>query len=174
MKRRIRAVGWFLLLAGLVAAAVWIERGEMRAEDIRAADGAPVHVIDGDSLRIGDREIRLAGIDAPEYRQSCDDEAGRPWPCGKAAREALVKLAAAGGLHCTGRATDRFGRTLADCRTAAGDLASALAAAGHALGARDERFDSRARETAAARKARRGIWRGAHQHPADWRKANQG
>jgi endonuclease YncB( thermonuclease family) len=28
-------------------------------------------VIDGDSLRKGQTEIRLVGIDAPEYRQSC-------------------------------------------------------------------------------------------------------
>ena len=26
-------------------------------------------VIDGDSLRVGGRELRLEGIDAPEYRQ---------------------------------------------------------------------------------------------------------
>ena len=37
---------------------------------------AQVKVIDGDSIFIGKREIRLSGIDAPEYKQSCYNAAG--------------------------------------------------------------------------------------------------
>ena len=32
-----------------------------------------IYVVDGDSIFIGEREIRLSGIDAPEYHQSCFD-----------------------------------------------------------------------------------------------------
>ena len=33
-------------------------------------------VIDGDTLEIGGKRIRLHGIDAPERRQSCEDAGG--------------------------------------------------------------------------------------------------
>lgn len=164
-----RLVSWLVLIA-LVAVWLWSKAPEASA--IIAANGQPVHVIDGDSLRIGDTEIRIAGIDAPEYRQNCMTADGGPWPCGKEARETLVALAAKPGLACTTRAKDRYGRSLADCRTDAGDIAEALARAGLALDAGDERFDSHAAGIAAAKAAHRGVWQGAHQHPSDWRKAN--
>lgn len=165
--RALRSLAIALLLVLMAAVAIWFElRSDRR---IAAADGRQVTVIDGDSLR---EEIRLAGIDAPEYRQACLDEAGRSWPCGREARAALVRLAAAGGLECPTRAEDRFGRALATCRTDAGDVARAMVAAGYAEGAGDERFDGHPARVAEARRAKRGIWRGPHQHPADWRRAN--
>lgn len=169
MRRLARSAGSLVLFVLLIAAWLLVERSES-PRPIRAAQGEAVHVIDGDSLRIGAEEIRIAGIDAPEYRQTCGDGAGGQWPCGKAAREELARIAGAGGLSCTARARDRHGRTLADCRTGAGDVADAMARAGLALGAGDERFDGREAEIAEARAARRGIWRGPHLHPAEWRK----
>jgi endonuclease YncB( thermonuclease family) len=163
---------WFglLTLAGALVLAVWLERGPARS--IRAADGREVSVIDGDSLRIGEQEVRLGGIDAPEYPQTCRDAAGAEWPCGREARDLLEQLVAAPGLVCTTREGDRFGRALAVCRTQAGDLAGALVAAGFAESSGDRRFDNHEQGVAAARAARRGIWRGPHQHPAEWRRAN--
>jgi endonuclease YncB( thermonuclease family) len=167
--RLLRRAAWLLLFAALALAAIRLER--TRPERIEARAGAAVRVIDGDSLRIGAREIRLAGIDAPELSQTCSDEAGRPWPCGAEARTALDRLAREGPLDCTAEKEDRYGRALARCRAGRGDLAAALARDGWALGARDPRFEEPAAEIAEARKAKRGIWRGAHVHPADWRKA---
>ncbi len=171
--RRLRALGFWLLLAALLALAVRLERGAFSSEEIRAASGERVHVIDGDSLRIGGREIRIAGIDAPEYRQPCFDAAGQSWACGKEARAALEALAKEGALSCTSRAKDRYGRALAQCRTAKGDIATRMARLGWALAARDDRFDVPEDAIAAARAQRRGIWRGPHEHPAEWRKAHQ-
>ena len=170
--KRLRSLAAWLLLALLAALALWLEHKP--AEEIRAADGSPVHIIDGDSLRIAGREIRLAGVDAPEYRQTCLDAADRPWSCGKEARDALETLVKAGSLRCVTRQEDRYGRALASCRAGERDLASEMARLGWALGARDRRFEEPARQIAEARAARRGIWRGSHQHPADWRKANRG
>lgn len=168
--RKLRALGFWLLLAALLALAVRLERGGAFREEIRAASGEKVHVIDGDSLRIGGREIRIAGIDAPEYRQTCLDRAGQPWPCGKEARTALEDLAQSGGLSCTKAAEDRYGRALAHCRTGTGDVGVQMARMGWALGARDQRFDLPEDAIAEARASRRGVWRGRHEHPADWRK----
>ena len=44
-----------------------------------------LQVVDGDSLRRGDMDIRLHGIDAPEYRQNCQDKHGAEYACGKQA-----------------------------------------------------------------------------------------
>ena len=166
--RRTGAILFLILLA--IAAREW-KRGE--SHEIAAANGAQVHVIDGDSLKIGTKEIRIAGIDAPEYRQLCGDGSGGEWPCGKAARDTLATLVAAGDLRCTERARDRYGRALSDCRTRSGDVATALARAGFAESAGDERFDSHEPEIAEARAAQRGLWRGPHLHPADWRRAQR-
>ncbi len=45
-------------------------------------------VIDGDTLEVAGRRIRLHGIDAPESRQLCRKD-GKPWQCGKDATSAL-------------------------------------------------------------------------------------
>jgi endonuclease YncB( thermonuclease family) len=112
-----------------------------------------------------------AGIDAPEYRQTCLDAAGREWPCGKEARTALEALATKGGLSCSKTAEDRYGRALARCRSKSGDIGTRLARDGWALDAKDERFPAPLDAMAEAKAAKRGIWRGRHQHPAEWRKS---
>src|SRR5690242_19112426 len=48
-----------------------------------------VWIVDGDSMRLGGRSIRLEGIDAPEWDQTCLDQSGRSWRCGRAASRAL-------------------------------------------------------------------------------------
>ena len=44
---------------------------------------AKVKVIDGDSLIFNGKDIRLIGIDAPEYDQTCFDENGYEYDCGQ-------------------------------------------------------------------------------------------
>ena len=155
----------------VVALAVWLER--QRSETI-AGDSDAVHVIDGDSLRIGGREVRLAGIDAPEYRQTCTDAAGAAWPCGQEARTALERIVRGGELTCETAVEDRYGRALSRCKVGAEDVATLLARQGWADGAGDRRFEEPKASIAEAKAAKRGIWRGAHQHPAEWRKAQGG
>ncbi len=46
-------------------------------------------VIDGDTLEVHGRRIRLHGIDAPESQEPCFME-GIPWQCGKDAANALT------------------------------------------------------------------------------------
>ena len=74
-----------------------------------------VRVIDGDSLRKGDLEIRLFGIDAPEAKQSCNDGRGVAYQCGVEARKSLQQLVAGKELKCKKRDVDRYGRTVAVC-----------------------------------------------------------
>ena len=69
-----------LWLAGLLAS-------PLAAETITGT----VEVIDGDSLVLAGRQIRLVGIDAPEYDQTCD-RAGQSWACGAEAKAQLAEL----------------------------------------------------------------------------------
>ena len=49
--------------------------------------------VDGDSLELGGRHVRLIGIDAPEHRQTCQ-MAGETTPCGRRAAAERTALPA--------------------------------------------------------------------------------
>ena len=59
---------------------------------IKPTSSEQILVVDGDSLEIGKKRIRLMGIDAPEYDQSCKDEKGALYPCGKQSAQYLQDL----------------------------------------------------------------------------------
>lgn len=145
---------------------LWVEGGFL---PIYAADGSSVRVIDGDSLSIGDRDIRLAGYDAPEYRQMCSTADGWPWPCGQAARLRLKEIAREGRIACEVKGRDRYGRALAACSTEAGDIGAMMVRDGLGLQTRRPPSTRYAAEEAEARAAKRGVWQGEHQHPAEYR-----
>jgi endonuclease YncB( thermonuclease family) len=120
-------------------------------------------IIDGDSLVVAGVEIRLYGIDAPEYRQYCFRR-GRPWACGIEATRTLRAMIANRPVACRAREQDRYGRTVAACSVGGNDLGAAMVAGGHAVayGAYDA-------EERAARNAGRGIWSSTFDRPAAWR-----
>jgi endonuclease YncB( thermonuclease family) len=81
-------------------------------------------VIDGDTIVIGEHNIRLAGIDAPELDQ----------PYGQKAKWALVRLCQ--GQHVHAEVTGEFShdRVVAVCRLADGtDLAAEMVRTGNAI-----------------------------------------
>jgi len=167
--RWLRRLGGLALLAGLLLVAALLRGPPERLTD---AGGATVRVMDGDSLRIGERIVRLEGIDAVELHQGC--RAGDvQWSCGLEAREALRDLVARGGLVCEAHGRDRYGRTIAPCAVdGLPDIGVRLVEQGWAVPLREgdgARYDAAAE---AARAAKRGIWRGTFERPADWRAAH--
>ena len=50
--------------------------------------GEPI-IVDADTIKIQDNVIRLAGIDAPEAKQTCRKNEGVLWKCGQEASLAL-------------------------------------------------------------------------------------
>ncbi len=173
------ALGAGLLVAGREAApgaAAQPPAGSARAEKRAgaAADaGGAVRVVDGDTLRIGERRIRLHGIDAPERAQSCADAGGRRWRCGEEARAALERLLGGARPACAERDRDRYGRSVAVCSVGGRDLNRAMVAAGWAVAYTRYSRDY-AGEEAAARRARRGVWQGAFERPDAYRAARRG
>jgi endonuclease YncB( thermonuclease family) len=149
-----------LALAGITAAGWFTQR---QTQEIAGQIAGPARIIDGDSLVVAGVEIRLYGIDAPEYRQYCFRR-GRPWRCGVEATRALRALIAGRPVACRAREQDRYGRTVAACAAGGVDLGAAMVASGHAVayGAYDA-------EERSAREARRGIWSSSFDRPAAWR-----
>ncbi len=154
-------------LGVLAAAALLVLVGIRVFNQVTVTPGA-ADIIDGDSFRLGKDEIRLNGIDAPEYRQTCRDAAGREWSCGREAARALRGLVASRIVDCTGLDADRYGRLVSRC--AIGDLVlnAEMVRLGWAIAYR-RHGTLYVREEAEARRGRRGIWRGTFDLPEDWR-----
>jgi endonuclease YncB( thermonuclease family) len=165
----IRKSFFWLLLIAMVG--LWAYRDSLFPPEIIRAESASVK--DGDTIVIDKRAFRLVGIDAPEYRQACKAANGKDWPCGKAARLQLASFAAAGSINCTPQATDKYGRAVAKCSSATvPDMAEAMVQSGLAISPSERGSALYAEAEAAAKAAKRGIWQGAFDAPADWRAAH--
>lgn len=116
--RRFVTIGGLLL--ALAGAGLYYFSADPGSFSGRHVVQGAARVIDGDTLDVGGRRVRLHGIDAPEAGQTCRDKDGEPWRCGEAATRRLEAMVQGGHLACRGREEDRYGRLIAVCRT--GDL----------------------------------------------------
>lgn len=128
-------------------------------------------VIDGDSLAVAGTQLRLFGIDAPEYTQSCYAN-GVQVTCGTMAKEMLEGMIAGSTVSCSPVGTDAYGRTVARCRTSGVDIAGALVEAGWATAFRRYSNDYVAVEMR-ARANRAGIWQWDFLMPEDFRNSQR-
>lgn len=151
-----------ILLGLLILLAARLDRVETRK-----AEGV-AFINDGDSITLGAQRIRMRGIDAPEYLQTCRRN-GADYACGTLARQSLVRLVAGRPVSCSGWQHDRYGRLLGDCKAGDVDLNSAQIKAGWAVAYGD--YES---EEAVARAAKAGIWAGTFDRPQDWRDSHHG
>lgn len=103
----------WVYLSSLPERATAPEAGSLRIDPPVTACGAgPANtcVIDGDTIKVGARTVRVLGIDAPEISPPrCVEEAAK----GLAARDRLVALANQGPFFLTGKGErDEYGREL--------------------------------------------------------------
>ena len=130
-----------------------------------------VTVVDGDSLEIGNKRIRLLGIDAPEYTQACEDENRQTYDCGQEAKEILQKIIKEGEqkgfkLKCAPQGKDRYNRELSVCFVGEKILNLEMVKEGYAVSYKDERYQKLEKH---AQKAKKGIWRGKFMRPEIYR-----
>ena len=128
--------------------------------------GVP-RIADGDSLELAGTRIRLSGIDAPEFGQTCTKD-GSVYACGQMARDMLARLAA-GRIVCEGWERDRYGRLLARCRAGGVDINAAMVDRGWAVA-----YGGYQDEERVAREAGRGLWAGSFERPQAWRRVHGG
>jgi len=152
----------------LLAAALAVLASPPAAANVLAG---PALEIDGDTIDMTGTRIRLIGIDAPESAQQCRRE-GQAWDCGRDATAALHEILSGGSLECTAQGTDRYGRTLATCRTALFDLGHEMVRRGFAVPFGDDAPSEYAEARDLARQLQFGIWAGEFEEPAAWRAAN--
>jgi endonuclease YncB( thermonuclease family) len=125
-------------------------------------------VIDGDTLEIHGRRVRLFGIDAPESGQTCTDAGGGIYRCGQKAAQVLDARIGDGVVTCQPKDRDFYGRVVAVCRVYGEDLGAWMVGLGWAVAFR--RYSTRyapAEELAKQRKT--GMWAGSFELPSDWR-----
>lgn len=112
------------------------------------AIAADVQVIDGGTLTIDGRTVRLWGIEAPTATQTCVTTTGRSWACGKRVRDQLRSVVQDDEIVCQPKAP---GFEL--CRVAGLDIGALLVKEG-LVRARDDYQELEGR----ARSARVGLW----------------
>lgn len=165
LARSLLDTGMFIAAAGLVLIALRI------FNQVTVTPGT-ADIIDGDSFRLGRDEIRLNGIDAPEYRQICRDEKGQNWNCGRAAADALRRLVRGREVECKGLDADRYGRLVSRCSAGGIELNAEMVRLGWAV-AYTRHATFYVDQESEARRDRRGIWRGTFDLPEDWREIHR-
>jgi endonuclease YncB( thermonuclease family) len=120
-------IGWTILLGGAVP---------LHAEELVGR----ARIIDGDTIEVRGKRIRLYEIDAPESRQQCLIEAKR-YPCGKVAAGALEDLTTGTEVRCRKEDMDRYGRIVAVCFVGGQNLNAWMVAQGWALAYRRYSLD---------------------------------
>lgn len=116
-------------------------------------------VIDGDTIEVDGRRIRLEGIDAPEMAQNCRRAQGASWGCGLEAAEVLSKLTGSRRVTCRSAGHDKYDRMLGQCSVDSLDLNAEMVRTGYAW-AFVKYSTSYVAEEKAARAAMAGIWQG--------------
>lgn len=89
---------------------------------------AEVRVVDGETLRLGDRVLRLYGLEAPARGQAC----GAVADCGGMAAAELARLVRDRSVECRIQGQDRMGRALGTCRAGGVEINGSLVMAGWA------------------------------------------
>lgn len=160
IKRGVKVLRTGLLFAFVIAGILFFEEFNKEAVNGNAA------VIDGDSLRLQGREIRLFGIDAPEIRQTCTSGKDKQeFNCGKKAAMHLKSLTKQGNVKCEGSDLDKFDRLLAICSVGDVEINRKMVSDGWAVA-----FGAYYAEESEADRAQRGLWKGEFQSPSQWRR----
>lgn len=149
-------------------APAWVSRW---AETLGQLDnltwGQPV-VYDGDTILMNNQQIRLAGIDAPELGQTCQ-QGSLLIACGTKARDFLAHHTEHKVVACLIHYVDVANRLISTCRTEGFELNGTMIHNGHALvwANAPSPYEGMAAD---ARDGGAGMWSTTFIHPNEWRK----
>ena len=149
---------------------------DVKSEEIKVISGI-AKVIDGDTLRIDKKKIRLFGIDAPEKKQQCRRSSlsisfltfGKDYPCGQISADRLRKKINDKLVICKYTSKDRYKRFIAECFLNKTNINAWMVQTGHAVAYKKYSKKFVAQEIF-AKKEKLGLWSGTFEMPWNWRK----
>ncbi len=144
--------------------------------------GGRAIALDGDSINIEEqnitKKVRLAGIDAPEYRQKCYDSNKQEYQCGKISADFLKSLVANKFVICDDLGLDYYHRHLGECFVEGDNkkflnINQELIKNGMAI-IYDFKHTTPLMENLEneAKALKKGVWQGEFQKPKEYRKEN--
>lgn len=128
----------FIGVVMAMGAVAWMALGPSQAParppavSFLTADPDQVVVVDGGTLRLKDRVVRLAGINPPARGDTCHATDGSGFDCGVAAANALAALVRGHAVECTMQNHDGDGRPVGTCVAEGAALSQTLVASGWA------------------------------------------
>ncbi len=151
---------------------------DVRSENINKISGF-AKVVDGDTIKINSKKIRLYGIDAPEKKQKCKKtyltisfmSFTKDYMCGKVSTQKLIKKINKQKLNCNILDVDRYKRLIGECFKRNINLNSWMVSNGYAVAYRkySKKYVS---DEINAKNNKLGIWQGKFEMPWDYRRKN--
>jgi len=151
---------------------------DVRSENINKISGF-AKVIDGDTIKINSKKIRLYGIDAPEKKQKCKKtyltisfmSFTKDYMCGEVSTQKLIKKINKQKLNCNILDVDRYKRLIGECFKRDINLNSWMVSNGYAVAYRkySKKYVS---DEINAKNNKLGIWQGKFEMPWDYRRKN--
>ena len=149
---------------------------DVRSENINKISGF-AKVVDGDTIKINSKKIRLYGIDAPEKKQKCKKtyltisfmSFTKDYMCGEVSTEKLIKKINKQKLNCNILDVDRYKRLIGECFKRNINLNSWMVSNGYAVAYRkySKKYVS---DEINAKNNKLGIWQGKFEMPWDYRR----
>ena len=135
-------------------------------------------IIDGDTIKVGEKKIRLYGIDSPEKGQNCKKlyfsflifNFQKDYKCGEKSTLVLMKKLKDKKIECILQNNkDRYKRYIGTCYIENQDINGWLVKNGHAIAYKkyskkyllDEQY---------AKENKLGLWKGTFMKPEEWRR----
>ena len=151
---------------------------DVRSENINKISGF-AKIVDGDTIKINSKKIRLYGIDAPEKKQKCKKtyltisfmSFTKDYMCGEVSTQKLIKKINNQKLNCNVIDVDRYKRLIGECFKRNINLNSWMVSNGYAVAYRkySKKYVS---DEINAKNNKLGIWQGKFEMPWDYRRKN--
>ena len=161
-----------LNLFNLILLILFLNISFSNSSDLKSIYGK-AEIIDGDTIKIKEKKIRLFGIDAPEMDQICF-KSSNPYHCGHTAAKALIRYTKNRTIYCYYAELDKYKRILGTCNYGEGkeDINAMMVNRGYAVAY--PRYSKKyLKEEEYAKHNKLGLWKGIFERPEEWRKKNK-